>query len=180
MHEDKLADFKAPSQAIEKLITALKNDQSNYTDHVVNQDSNPDHWLVYADAGYSLVEDSFTLLLEGRRINGPARHSLSALFNSFDEDDKMMLGEYYTDYKANIGGERGEIIFDSLDDFILYLDAVRTKRGGHDDQPVPQLFYVEYMHEIIHGCIRILVFAERGGDEPSQFTYSKRGCNDSA
>ena len=63
MHEDKLADFKAPSPAIENLISELKNDQSNYTDHEVNQDSNPDHWSVYAYAGYSLVERSFRLLL---------------------------------------------------------------------------------------------------------------------
>ena len=124
----------------------------------------------------------------GRNIQKDQKgHSLSTLFKLFDESDKTVLREYYDDYRATIGGDRGALPFKSLDEFLSNLDGDKNQHGDHigsfdwryflieekRSQAMP-LVSVDYMHEIVYGCIRIVEYALNGLHEPLQETHSWR------
>ena len=104
------------------------------------------------------------------------------LFNSFDDNDKDLLREYYTDYRATIGGNRGEFPFESLNDFLVNLDGDTGSNQGwlawryYLIEEVSEMPFVsvDYLHEIVFGCIQIVKYAKNGRFEPSRYTHSWR------
>ena len=117
----------------------------------------------------------------------PKRHSLSALFSLFDQSDKTIIREYYADYQATVGGSGSAFPFKSLDDFLENLDGDRNGRGDHigsfdwryfpieekRSQKMP-LVSLDYLHEIVFGCIQIIRSANDSRFEPSLLIHSWR------
>ena len=183
--------FKDPSWITKWLNTALKKEKEKYKKCPVMPDLIPEYVTAqgwgYVVAGYFLVEESFKALLHVGGKTVPKRHSLSTLFDLFDPDDKTVLREYYDDYQATIGGYIGTFPFRFLDDFLANLDGDKNKRGDHvgsfdwryflieekQSQKMP-FVSVDYLHEIVFGCIQIIKYANNGRFEPSQYTHSWR------
>ena len=95
-------NFKDPLYMTAWLDGALKKEKEKYEKSPVTPDMVPG----YADAqawgyivtAYSLAEQSFKALLHLRGEEVQYGHSLSTLFDSFYDNDKEILREYYTDY----------------------------------------------------------------------------------
>ena len=108
-------DFKDPLQITAWLDTALKKEKEKYEKCPVKSDLVPGHEVAqawgYVVAGYFLVEESFKVLLYLRGEKVPTKHSLTMLFNLFEPGDKKILREYYSDYRATIGGYGGKFPF---------------------------------------------------------------------
>ena len=179
-------DFKDPRYITAWLDGALKKEKEKYEKCPVMPDEDPG-WVDaqawgYIVTGYFLAEQSFKALLYLREKEPPKKHPLSTLFNSFDDNDKEILREYYTDYWATIGGNRGRFRFKSLDDFLVNLDGDTGSNQGslawryYLIEEVPEMPFVsiDYLHEIVFGCIRIIKYARNGRFEPSQYTRSWR------
>ncbi len=183
--------FKKPLWITAWLDTTLKKEKEKYKKCPIVPDFAPGYEAAqgwgYVVIGYFLVEQSFKALLYLREKGVPRKHSLSDLFNLFDESDKVILREYYVDYRATIGGNIGEFPFISLDDFLLNLDGDKNDRGDHIGSfdwryfPIEEkrskkipLVSVDYLHEIVFGCTRIVEYASNGRFEPSRYTHSRR------
>ena len=191
MATNQTIDFKDPLRITAWLDTALKKEKEKYKKCPVMPDMVPGHEAAqgwgYVVAGYFLVEQSFKALIYLRKKKVPQKHSLSTLFNLFDQGDKAILREYYADYRATIGGNIGMFPFKSLDDFLLNLDGDKNNRGDHigsfdwryflieekQSKKMP-LISVDFLHEIVFGCTRIIEYASNGNFEPSQYTHSRR------
>ena len=184
-------DFKGPLWIIAWLDTALKKEKEKYEKCPVVSDFVPGHEVAqgwgYVVCGYFLVEEAFKALLYVRGKKVPKRHSLSALFNLFDKNDRTILCEYYDDYKETVGGKIGAFPFESLDAFLVNLDGDENERGDHigsfdwryflieEKQSLKMpLVSVDYLHEIVFGCTRIIEYAHAGVSEPSQYTRTWR------
>ena len=178
--------FKDPSLIIAWLDTALEKEKEKYKKCPVIRDLNPGHEVAngwgYVICGYFLVEESFKTLLYVRDKNVPKDHSLFTLFDMLDQNDKTILSEYYIDYKLTTSGNIGMFPFISLDDFLVNLDGAKGK-GSFDwryflieenrSREMP-LVSVDYLHEIVYGCTRIIECAHHGRSEPSQHTHTWR------
>ncbi len=184
-------DFKDPLLITAWLDTALKKEKEKHEKCPVL----PDMVSSYVDAqgwgyvvaGYFLVEQSFKALLYVRGKKVLKTHSLSTLFNLFEENDKTLLREYYDDYQGTIGGKIGKFPIKSLDKFLANLDGDKNERGDHTgsfdwryflieekrSQEMP-LVSVDYLHEIVFGCIKIIESAENNTFDPSRYTHSWR------
>ena len=191
MTTDKTIADKDPLQIRAWLKTALEKEQEKYRKCPVNHDMVPGHESAqgwgYVIAGYSLLEQSFKALLHVQGKMAPPIHSLLPLFYLLDDHDRKILREYYVDYRTNIGGKIGAFPFESLDDFLKNLDGDQNNRGNHigsfdwryflteekQSQEMP-LVSVDYLHEIVYGCIRIIVHVINGRFKPHQYTYSRR------
>ena len=184
-------DFKDPPLVIEWLDAALKKEKKKYKQCPVRSDGVPDYESAqgwgYVVAGYFLAEASFKAFLYVRGKQVPRIHSLSPLFDRFEEEDKTILREYYTDYQATIGGRVGAFPFESLDDFLRNLDGDKNKRGDHIGSFDWRYFLIEekrsqrmpvvsmdYLHEIVCGCIQIIRYANNSSFEPCRHTHSWR------
>lgn len=184
-------DFKDPLWITVWLDAALKKEKEKYERCPVKPDLVPGHEAAqgwgYVVVGYFLVEESFKALLHIRGKDVPFKHSLSTLFNSFEQNDKTILREYYSDFQATIDRSKGLFPFKSLDDFLANLDGDRNGREDHigsfdwryflieekHSQKMP-LVSVDYLHEITFGCTRIFEHAYNGRFEPSRYTHSWR------
>ena len=185
-------DFKDPLWITAWLDTALKKEKEKYQKVPVTPDLVPGHEAAqawgYVMSGYFLVEESFKALLYLREKSVPTKHSLTILFDLFEPDDKEMLREYYSDYRAAIGGAGGHFPFETLDDFLANLDGDPNARGTDyigsfdwryflieeqrsENMPVVS---VEFLHEIVYGCIRMVEYARNGNHNPSRYTRSWR------
>ena len=191
MTTDKTIAYKDPLRIAVWLETALEKEQEKYRKCPENPDMVPGHESAqgwgYVIAGYSLLEQSFKALLHVQDKMAPPIHPLLPLFNLLDDHDREILREYYIDYRTNNGGKIGASQFESLDDFLKNLDGDQNNRGNHigsfdwryflteerQSQEMP-LVSVDYLHEIVYGCIRIIVHVINGRFEPSQYTYSRR------
>lgn len=179
-------EFKTPGSIISGLDTALKKEQEKYNKCPVVHDRNPDYEITqgwgFVIAGYFLAEISFKALLNIRKKAVPKEHLLYLLFNSFDEDDKRILREYYSDYQATIGGQIGRFPIMNLDGFLKNLDGDKNKGSFEwryyliekSENRFMPLVSVDYLHEIIFGCNRIFQHAEFKTSEPSEWLYSRR------
>ena len=184
-------DFKAPLWMVAWLDTALAKEKEKYKKCPVVPDHVPGHEAAqgwgYVVVGYFLAEEAFKALLHVRgKPDVPKRHSLSTLFDLFDDDDKTVLREYFTDYRATIGGARGAFPFNSLDDFLANLDGDR--RGDDHIGSLDWRYFlieekksakmplvsVDYLHEIVFGATRIIEHAVTGRSKPSQYTRTSR------
>ena len=190
MAANQTIDFKDPLWITAWLDTALDKEKEKYQKVPVTPDFVPGHEVAqawgYVVAGYFLVEESFKALLYLCEKRVPTKHSLTILFNLFEPDDREMLREYYSDYRATIGGAGGHFPFKTLDDFLTNLDGDPNAKGtdyiGSFDwryflieeqrsknMPVVS---VEFLHEIAYGCIRMVEYAHNGNFEPSRHTRS--------
>ena len=105
------------------------------------------------------------------------------MFISLDDHDKKTLREYYADYRATMGGNIGTFLFETLDDFLKNLDGEQNIHGDYigsfdwryfpievtQSRNMPQVS-VDYLHEIIFGCIRIIEYVINSQFEPSQYS----------
>ena len=192
MPTNQTIDFKDPSLIVQWLDTSLRKEKEKYkkcpvVPDIISGQEAAQGWG-YVVAGYFLVEESFKALLYVRKKKVPKSHSLSTLFDMFDKCEQKILQEYYTDYKANIGGGIGKFPFETLDDFLLNLDGDQDEHGGHagsfdwryfpiegrQSQEMPWVS-VDYIHEIVYGCIRSVEYVITPCIyEPSQYTHSWR------
>ena len=191
MAANQTINFKDPLLITTWLDAALKKEKEKYEKCPVMPDLVPDYVTAqgwgYVVAGYFLVEGSFKALLHVRGKKVPKRHSLSPLFNLFDQDDKTIIREYYADYQATIDKNRRAFPFKSLDDFLANLDGGKNGRGDHigsfdwryflieekRSQKMP-LVSLDYLHEIVFGCIQVIKYANNSRFEPSRYTHSWR------
>ena len=178
--------FKDPLYMTAWLDVALKKEKEKYEQCPVLPDMAPGYdeaqaWA-YIVTGYFLVEQSFKALLYLREKEAPKTHPLSTLFGSFDDRDKGVLREFYADYRATIGGNRGEFRFESLDDFLVNLDGDTGSNQGSlawryyliEEVPEMPFVSVDYLHEVVFGCNKIVEHARNGRFEPTGYTHSWR------
>ena len=191
MAANRTAAFKDPLWSTAWLEAALKKEQEKYNSCPVMPDMVPGYvdaqaWG-YVVLGYFLVEESFKALLNIRGKEVPATHSLSNLYKLLGRRDRKILREFYSDYRASIGGYRSRFRFKSLYGFLRNLDGGENERGHHvgsfdwryylieeiRSQKMP-FVSVDYLHEIAFGCIQITRFARNGRFDPSKSTHSWR------
>ena len=184
--------FKDPRLVIAWLETALRAEQKKYEQCPVLRDMEPGHEAAqawgYVVAGYFLLEESFKALLYLRAKQVPTKHSLTTLFDLFEPDDQDVLREYYSDYRATIGGHIASFPFTTLDKFLENLDGDPNPHGtdhiGSFDwryflieenrsQDMP-FVSIDYLHEVAYGCIQIAEYARNGKTNPRQNTHSGR------
>ena len=195
MAANRTAAFKDPLWSIAWLEAALEKEQEKFDKCPVMPDMVPGYvdaqaWG-YVVLGYFLVEESFKALLNIRGKEVPKTHSLSNLYKLLGPRDRKILREFYSDYRASIGGHRSRFRFRSLYGFLRNLDGDRNRRGEHigssdwryylieemRSQKMP-FVSVDYLHEIAFGCIRIIEFAWNGRFDPSKNTHSWRLWHD--
>ena len=185
-------NFKDPQVMIKWLDTALNMERAKYKSCPWKQDFVPGYEVAqawgYVVSGYFLVEESFKALLYLHGINVPIKHSLTMLFDLFEPDDKDILREYYSDYRATIGGATGKFPFKTLDDFLANLDGDKNKKGDDHIGSFDWRYFlieekrsakmpmasVEFLHEIAFGCTRMVEHAHHKKFDPSRYTHSCR------
>lgn len=185
-------DFKDPLWIVAWLDTALEKEKEKYTKCPVMPDMVPGHEVAqgwgYVVAGYFLVEESFKALLYVRgNKQVPTIHSLSFLFGMLENTDEGVLREYYDDFRSTMGGTIGAFPFQTLDDFLLNLDGETNSKGDHigsfdwryfpieeKRSKVMPTVSVDFLHEIVYGCTRIVEHAHNGRFDPSRYTLSRR------
>ena len=186
MSKKKTINFKDPSDIHLWLRFALKKEKEKYEKCPVKPDLMPDYeatqWWGYVVTGYFLMEQAFKGLLHVREKEVHKKHSLHPHFESFQEEDRAVLREYYNDYRDSIGASKELFPFSSLDDFLINLDG--DKNTGSLDWryfPVEEkrsqrmpLVSVEFLHEIIFGCIQIIKSVNNAKLNPYQSTYGWR------
>ena len=178
--------FKEPLYMTAWLDVALEKEKEKYEICPIVPDMAPGYdeaqaWG-YIVTGYFLAEQSFKALLYLREKEAPKTHPLSTLFHSFDGNDKVVLREFYADYRATIGGNRGEFRFESLDDFLVNLDGDTGSNQGSlawryyliEEVPEMPFVSVDYLHEVVFGCNRIVEYARNGRFDPTRYTHSWR------
>ena len=184
--------FKKPLEILMWLDAALKHEKLKYEKSPVGRDVMPDYGMAqgwgYVVAGYSLLEQSLKALLHLRGKRVPMKHSLTMLFDLVEPpNDRDILREYYTDYKATASG-MGAFPFETLDDFLENLDGDANTQGtdriGSFDwrySPIERAqsrtmptVSIDYLHEITYGCIQLVQAAHTGKYDPSESTNSWR------
>ena len=184
-------DFNDPPWIIAWLETALEKEITKYKKEPVEKDMIPEHMVAqawgYVVVGYFLLEEAFKALLHLREKCVPRSHSLSILFCLFEDNDRGVLREFYTDYRATAGGRMSEFPFDTLDGFLSNLDGDSKRSNGHGGSFAWRYFLIEdnrnskmptvsieYLHEIAYGCSVMLEHAHYGLFDPLQRTKSWR------
>lgn len=184
-------NFKDPLSIARWLEAAMNMEKEKYEKCPVKPDLVHNYEVAqvwgYVVNGYFLVEESFKAILLVRNKKVPIVHPLSTLFDLFDQEDKDTLREYYADYRGATGGNRGAYPFKTLDDFLKNLDGGQNNRGDYigsfdwryflieekRSQQMP-VVSVDYLHELVYGCIRIIYYVKNGITEPGTCTYSWR------
>ena len=185
-------DFKEPSLIIEWLNTALEKEKAKYKKEPVENDMVPGHMMAqawgYVVVGYFLVEEAFKAFLHLRKKRVPLSHSLSILFDLFEDNDKGVLREFYTDYRATAGGPISEFPYETLEDFLANLDGDPKKKSDEHVGSFAWRYFlieekrgskmptvsIEYLHEIAYGCSMMLEYAHYGVFDSRQRTNSWR------
>lgn len=187
-------NFKNPLRIVNNLDTALAKEMQKYKACPVNPDMMHENEALqawgYVVAGYFLAEESFKALLHLRKQPVPRKHSLTLLFDLFDDDDRKLLREYYTDYLATNDGYGNQFPFETLDEFLANLDGDPNPNPKIDDyvgsfdwryflieknrsNKMP-LIGIELLHEIAYGCTRMVAYAHNGRFDPARHTHSWR------
>ena len=184
--------FKDPQRATAWLEAALKKEYEKDKQCPILSDAVPGYETAqgsaYVVAGYFLIEESFKVILHLRNKQVPTKHSLTVLFDSFEDTDKDVLREYYSDYRATVGGNMANFPFKTLDEFLKNLDGDRNERRTdhigsfdwryfpieeHRSQEMP-LVSIDYLHEVANGCVHIAQWIYYGDFAPLNYTHSQR------
>ena len=178
-------DFKDPVWIKMCLRTALKKEKEKYEKCPVKEDLSKEYMAVngwgYVIAGYFLVEQSFKAVLYFREKKAPKIHSLTDLFELFEEADKEILREYYNDYRATISRTINAFPYETLDGFLVNLDG-ENNRGSFEwryfpiekQGPKMPVICIEYLYEIVLGCIEIIAYVHNEQSKPNKNTHSWR------
>ena len=173
------------------LNTALKKEWQKYSATPVTPDLIPGHEAAqgwgYVVAGYSLIEQGLKAILHLRGQKKPPKtHSLSVLFAELANEDQDVLRAYYSDFRQTFPGMKSFPLA-TLEDFLVNLDGGRNDQGkfiGSFDwryfpteegsgSPMP-LVSVNVMHEVMYGCVQLILSIERGDRHASTSTYGWR------
>ena len=192
MTNNQKISFKESRRISTWLDAALKHEKKKYKCVSVTPDYVPEYEMSqgwgYVVAAYSLLEQSLKALLHMRGKPVPMKHSLTILFGLLEDDDKDILREYYSDYKATAGSGLAAFPYMTLDDFLENLDGDPNTRGddriGSFDwryflieetrsQTMPTVS-IDYLHEIIYGCNQVVASAHENKFDPSKYTNSWR------
>ena len=185
-------NFKHPRWIITWLDAALKKEKAKYEKEPVKADLIPEYMVAeawgYVVVGYFLVEEAFKAFLHLRKKRVPRSHSLSILFGLFEDNDKDVLREFYTDYRATAGGRISEFPYETLENFLANLDGDPNKKGNDHvgsfawryflieekrSQKMPTVS-IEYLHEIAYGCVVMMESVHYNRDDPWRHTNSWR------
>ena len=198
MEEKRDRQFKKPLLMVAWLDAALKMEKEKYEKCPVRADMVPGHEAAqgwgYVVAGYSLMEQAFKGLLHVRGKDVSWRHSLCTSFQALEDNDREILREYYADYRATIGGMRGAFPLECVDQFLENLDGDHQDRRGRTEflgsfdwryylieekrsREMP-LVSVDYMYELVFGCIRTIEGAAGQTGKASKHTRSIRMYRD--
>ena len=192
MKNSQKINFKESRRISIWLDGALKHEKKKYKSSPVTPDMFPECAMAqgwgYVVAAYSLLEQSLKALIHMRGKPVPMKHSLTVLFGLLEDDDKDMLREYYSDYKATSGSGLSTFPFMTLDDFLENLDGDPKTKGddriGSFDwryflieetrsQTMPTVS-IDYLHEIIYGCNKLVASTKKNNLNPSKYTNSWR------
>lgn len=183
--------FKDSTWILTWLDTALQKERNKYKKCPVIPDIVPGHESAqgwgYVVVAYFLVEEAFKAVLHVRGKEVPKEHALSVLFGLLDQSDKLILREYFDDYKATAHSELGRFPFDTIEDFLENLDGDKDQRGRYigsfdwryflieemQSGKMP-LVSVDYLHELTYGLTRIVEWAVYKRFHPSHRTHSWR------
>ncbi len=179
-------NFRDPFWILSWLETALETEKEKYRACPVIPDLvpgcvNAQGWG-YVVTSYFLIELALKAILFVRGSTMvPKTHSLCTLFNDLEDCEQKVLCEYYNDYRATTSGTMRNFPYNSINDFLQNLDGdsahgsfdwryTLIERCHGDEMPA---ISIEYMHEIVFGCVRILEAHECDEHvDPMHFTRS--------
>ncbi len=186
MTADRDIEYNNPKMALEWLETAFNKEKEKYQKCPVQSDMAPGFEIAqgwgYVISGYSLLEQSFKILLYIRKKKINKTHSLLKLFAQLCQEDREILQEYYTDYKKIANENIRKFSITKLENFLLNLDGDGNKgsfnwryfpieKPKSDTLPTVS---VELLHEIVFGTIRIIEHTLYGYFDPLSRTRSFR------
>lgn len=182
--------YKEPLYVWAWLETALKKEWQKYAATPVTPDMMPGHELAqawgYVVAGYSLIEQSLKAVLYVRGGEPPKTHALSVLFAELPTEDQDVLRAYYDDFRQTFPSMNAFPLA-TLDEFLVNLDGTRNGRGQYigsfdwryflteagSGASMPRVS-VNVMHEVVYGCVRLVMSVDRGDYKAGGATYSWR------
>ena len=182
--------YKDPLYVCTWLDTALKKEWQKYSATPVTPDLMPGHEAAqgwgYVVAGYFLMEQGLKAVLYLRGIEPPKIHAVSVLFDELPAENQDTLRTYYDDFRHSSPG-MSSFPLATLDEFLVNLDGARNDRGRHvgsfdwryflteegSGAPMP-LVSVDFMHEVIYGCIRLAESVAMENGDAARSTYSWR------
>ena len=182
--------YKEPNFVWIWLKTALEKEWRKYKANPVSRDYAKDHETAqawgYVVAGYFLIEQGLKSVLHLRGENPERTHALSVLFTGLPEDDQDVLREYYGDFLHTFPG-MSAFPLKTLDDFLANLDGEKvgkdkyvgsfdwryflTEEGTGTSMPIVS---INVMHEIVYGCVHLILFMGDKNKKPLKHTYSWR------
>ena len=182
--------YKEPLYIWAWLETALKKEWQKYQATPVTPDLVPGHELAqawgYVLAGYFLIEQGLKAILYVRGSEPPKTHALSVLFAELPAEDQEVLGTYYDDFRHTFPG-MSTFSLATLDEFLVNLDGARNGRGQHIGSFDWRYFLTEegrgasmprvsvnVMHEVVFGCVQLVMSIDKGNGQPSGASYSWR------
>lgn len=178
--------YRKPSDVRIWLDTALKKEREKYKNTPVKRDMIPNHELAqawgYVVAGYFLIEQGLKAVLYVRNNEPPKTHVLSCLFNKLSEEDRNVLREYYHDFRHACPG-MSSFPLERFDEFLKELDGDQNDHGSFDwryflteegsGASMP-LVSIDFMHEVVYGCMRLMALIYKKDNEAVKATYSWR------
>ena len=182
--------YKDPRYVCTWLDAALKKEWQKYSATPVTPDMMPGHEAAqgwgYVVAGYFLIEQGLKAVLYVREIEPPKIHALSVLFGELSTEDQDTLRTYYDDFRHS-ARDMSSFPLATLDEFLVNLDGGRNDQGRYigsfdwryflteegSGAPMP-LVSVDFMHEVIYGCIRLAESIAGEDRDAGEATYSWR------
>lgn len=182
--------YKEPDFVWIWLKTALEKEWQKFKATPVLRDYAKDHETAqawgYVVAGYFLIEQGLKSVLHLRGEHPERTHALSVLFTRLPEDDQDVLREYYGDFLHAFTG-MSAFPLKTLDDFLANLDGEKvgkdkyvgsfdwryflTEEGTGTTMPIVS---INVMHEVVYGCVQLILYIDNGRKGPLQNTYSWR------
>ena len=182
--------YKEPFYVWAWLEAALKKEWQKHAANPVMPDMVPGYELAqawgYVVAGYFLIEQGLKAILHVRGDEPPKTHALSVLFEALPAEDQTVLRAFYKDFRHTFPSMTS-FPFAKLDEFIVNLDGARNSKGNYIGSFDWRYFLTEersgasmprvsiyVMHEIVYGCVRLLMSIDMGNEGLSEATYSGR------
>ncbi len=171
------------------LGTALQKERQKYQATPICPDMIP-HMVAqgwgYVVAGYFLIEQGLKAVLHMRDNAPPRTHDLSCLFAKLCAQDQKVLRTYYDDFRGAAPG-MSKFPLATLDDFLENLDGGQKGKSRHtgsfdwryflteegNDIAMP-LVSIDFMHEVVEGCVHLIGSIDKGDDKADKATYSWR------